>query len=106
MHIRSFIGAALLGLAMMASAPIAMADPAPDICVLELPSENFLETAAPEFQAPAFAICEHKALPASHAFLSPDGDDEDAAHPRFVTFPAKLDFVSARLHYDPGRLLA
>jgi hypothetical protein len=106
MQIRSFIGAALLAVCALAFTPAAMADPAPDICVLELTSDNFLETAAPEFLAPAFAICEHKALSASHAFLSPDGDDEDAAHPSFVTFPAKLDFASARLHYDPGRLLA
>ncbi|WP_169194948.1 hypothetical protein [Devosia sp. MC1541] len=105
MHIRTFIGAALVAVCALAFAPVAMADPAPDICVLELPSHS-IDIAVPDFQAPAFVICEHKALPTKLAFLTPGGDDEDAAHPSFVKLPAAFDFASARLHYDPGRTWA
>jgi hypothetical protein len=102
MHIRSFIGAALLGLAMMAFAPVAMADPAPDICALDLSTpvtvEFALETAASPCAVLAVEV-------ASAVPIVPDGEDEPAALCK-LTSPAHLDFAGYRLHVDPGRCLA
>jgi hypothetical protein len=102
MRIRSFIGAALLGLAMMAFAPVAMADPAPDICALDLSPPAILEYAL----EPAAINCSVLAVEVATAVpIAPNGEDEPAAVCA-LTLPASTDFADYRLHVDPGRCLA
>ena len=103
MHIRSFIGAALLGLAMMAFAPVAMADPAPDICVLDLSPpvtvEFALETAAGTCAVLAVDV-------ASAVPIGPDDDDYEVMGLCLAKPLASVAISGHRLHEDPGRCLA
>ncbi|MHA6692940.1 hypothetical protein [Devosia sp. A449] len=103
MHIRSFIGAALLCLGMMAFAPAAMADPAPDICMLDISpaiDHAYGDAAAVPICPPAILAVQ------TFAALSPGGDEDEAASPCAAIQPKPLDFAGARLHFDPGRCLA
>lgn len=99
MHIRAFVGAALLALCSLAFAPVAMADPAPDICVLNLSQPDTIEHAI-DTRAPT---CDAVVLDVSEAVsIMPDGEDEPiaACAPKSLTH---FDFASYRLHVDPGR---
>jgi hypothetical protein len=103
MRIRSFIGAALLGLAMMAFAPVAMADPAPDICALDLSPPAILEYA---LEPASIITCGVLAVEVATAVpILPNGEDEPAAVCA-LTLPSSTDFDDYRLHVDPGRCLA
>lgn len=101
MRIRSFFGAGLLGLAMMAFAPVAMADPAPDICALELSPpvtiQHAVETA--DITCSILAVDVASALP-----IAPNGEDEPATA-FALTLPSSTDFADYRLHADAGRRL-
>lgn len=100
MHIRSFIGAALLCLGMLALAPSAMADPAPDICILDInPAADHVYDAA--VAAPACSSAFLAVQPV--AWLSPGGDEDEAAGPSLSRLLIALDFAGPRLHFDPGR---
>lgn len=103
MHIRSFIGAALLCLGMMAFAPVAMADPAPDICMLDIaPAADHAYDAG--LAAP---VCSVDVLAVQiTAALSLGGDEDEAAGPCATAQSKPLDFAASRLHFDPGRCLA
>lgn len=99
MHIRAFIGAALLALCTLALAPVAMADPAPDICVLDLSQPVTLDHALDARQP----TCDAAVLDVSEAVpILPDGEDEPIAAcvPKSLTH---FDFASYRQHVDPGR---
>lgn len=102
MRIRSFIGAALLGLAMMAFSPVAMADPAPDICALDLHPpvtvQHAIETA--DITCSVLAVEVAAVVP-----IAPDGEDEPATVCS-LSLPASTAFADYRLHVDPGRCLA
>ena len=101
MHIRAFVGAAVLGLAMLAFAP-AMAmtvDEPPDICVLDLsapPALDAVELAAPDCSAITVADVRF-------ALDSTSGDEGDAAWPSCALTLPPLDLANYRLHVDPGR---
>lgn len=103
MHIRSFIGAALLGLAMMAFAPVAMADPAPDICVLDLSKsvtlDHTINTTGPACAVLAIDV-------ASAVTIGPDDDDYEAAGLCSAKPLVTFAITSHRQHEDPGRCLA
>jgi hypothetical protein len=104
MRIRAFIGAAAIGLAMLAFAPVAMAmsDLPPDkICVLDL--------SQPTDVIPALGIPDGEDCPAVVADVRLDptslgGDQGEAAPALCATVQQNaLDFASYRLHVDPGR---
>ena len=102
MHIRAFVGAALLALCALAFAPVAMADPAPNICVLNLSQPDTIEHAI-DTRAPT---CDAAVLDVSEAVpIMPDGEDEPIAAcvPKSLTH---FDFASYRQHVDPGRCSA
>lgn len=102
MRITAFIGAALIALCSLAMAPVAMADPAPDICVLDLapPVDHVYDA------APAGAVCSSPFIAVKPlASIMPGGDDDEAAGPAAVLMLIALDFANHRLHGDPGRAL-
>lgn len=106
MRITAFIGAAVLGLAMMAFAPLAMAmdDPPPEICLLELSQTVDIGVALDNSSAicAAIDIAEVRISPASTG-----GDLGEAAPALCKTFQMNaLDFAGYRQHEDPGRCLA
>ena len=75
MRITAFIGAAALGLCMLVFAPVAMADPAPNICVIELSQPVALDHAVKtaEMTCAVLAIDVAAAVP-----IMPGDEDEDA----------------------------
>ena len=101
--IRKFIAIAALCLAStMAFATVAMADPAPDICVLDLSQPATLDLAintAGMTCATLAAVEVADAVP-----IMPDGEDAVAGQCKLQTMPT-LDFSSHRQHEDPGRCL-
>jgi hypothetical protein len=103
MHIRAFLGAAVLGLAMLAFAPIASADPAPDICVLDLSQPVDLDHAV-GFADMSCAVLATADV-ASAVPIAP-GDEDEAAGPVCSTL-AHATFTPRgyRMHVDPGRCL-
>ncbi len=102
MRITAFIGAAVLGLAMMAFAPIASADPAPDICVLDLSQPVTLDLALDTADMTCAAMAVHDV--ASAVPIGPDYEDV-AAGPCIILAPSAFDFAGHRQHEDPGRCL-
>jgi len=102
MRITAFLGAAVLGLAMLAFAPIAMADPAPNICVLDLSQPATLDLA---INAADITCAATAAVDVAYAVPIMPGDDE-AAGLSMITANAELfDFAGHRQHEDPGRCL-
>jgi hypothetical protein len=102
MHIRALVGAALLALCTLAMTPVAMADPAPDICVLDLaqPVDFDQSIGTGDVTCSAIAVVElAAAVP-----ISP-GDEDEAAGPGLVKRLAALDLAIHRQHEDPGRVL-
>lgn len=104
MRLTAFIGAALIGLCALAFSPVAMADPAPNIHVLDFSQPvdfgHALVTPAADFAAlPADAI----AMP---AVVSTNGASGDAERPDSFMLPAHFDGASYRQHFDPGRMPA
>ena len=105
MRIVAFIGAAALGLAMLALAPVAMAldDPPPEICVLDL--------SAPVAVEHAFDVAK-VSCPVVMAVVRVDPDISrgnlgEATPALCATVQLNaLDFASYRLHVDPGRCSA
>ncbi|WP_240233601.1 hypothetical protein [Devosia lacusdianchii] len=101
MHIRAFVGAALLALGMLAFAPVAMADPAPNICVLDLSqpatADYGLDIAAPS--------CAAMAVDVASAVHIMGGDQDVAAWSCENSISSVLDFAGHRQHEDPGRCL-
>lgn len=102
MHIRAFVGAALIALCSLAFAPVAMADPAPDICVLNLSEpatlDHAVNTAGPTCAALVFDV-------ASAVLIAPDDEGEAAGSCLFKPLGAVAP-SSHRPHEDPGRCLA
>lgn len=103
MRITAFIGAALVCIGMLALAPVAMAAPAPDTCMLDMtPAADFAYDAAV-----AVPTCQPAILAVqTFAALSPSGDEDEAAGPCAALQLKPLDFAGARLHFDPGRCLS
>lgn len=103
MHIRAFLGAALLGLVMVAASPlVAMTvDEPPEICVLDFaqPALDLVEPIAPTCAAVDIADV-------SFAFDSAGGDEGDAAWSSCAPIPAPLALSLYRQHVDPGRCSA
>ncbi|MBO9589553.1 hypothetical protein [Devosia sp.] len=106
MRIRAFIGAAVLGMAMMAFAPVAMAmsDVPPDkICVLDLshPSDVAVDVIA------ALGIPDGEDCPAAVADVRLDpaslGGDQGEAAPALCSMVSFLPVSLAYRHEDPGR---
>lgn len=101
MRITAFIGAAVLGLCMLAFAPVAMADPAPDICVLDLSQPVTIEHAINTADASCVALV---AVDVAYAVPIPAGADADDLAASMITVHAELlDFAGHRQHEDPGR---
>lgn len=102
MHIRALVLGCVAAMAMLAFAPVTMADPAPNICVLDLSQpvtvDHALDVTAPTCDAAVLNVSE--AVP-----ISPDGEDEPIAAcvPKSL---AHFDFASYRQHVDPGRCSA
>lgn len=79
-----------------------MADPAPDICVLDLSQPVTLDHAINT----ADATCKPLAgVDVAAAVPILPGDEDEAAGPCLVKPLAALDFASHRQHEDPGRCL-
>lgn len=102
MRITAFIGAAVLGLAMMAFAPMAMAldDPPPEICVLDLSQPVDLDQAVltPDLICSAIEVADAASI---------GGDVGEAAPAHCMTIQKiALDFAGYRQHEDPGRCSA
>jgi len=102
MHIRAFVGAAVLGLAMLAFAPIASADPAPDICVLDLSQPVTLDHALATADMTCAAL---QAVEVASAVAITPCDEDEAAGPCSNLALSRLDFAGHRQHEDPGRCL-
>ena len=103
MHIRALVLGCVTALAMMAFAPVAMADPAPDICVLNLSQPVTVDHAV----GIADAACAIRVATevASVVPISPDGEDEPIAACAPMS-RANVDFATYRQHVDPGRCSA
>ncbi|KKC39528.1 hypothetical protein WH87_04870 [Devosia epidermidihirudinis] len=101
MRITAFIGAALIALCSLAMAPVAMADPAPDICALEFTQPASLDHAL----ATADLTCAVIAVDAAFYAQITGGDEDEAAGPSRSRLLIALDFAGPRLHFDPGRHL-
>lgn len=107
MRITAFIGAAVLGMAMMAFAPVAvaMSDVPPDnICVLDLTQPATVDYALgiPEGEHCPSIVADIHVAPTSLG-----GDQGEAAPALCVTVKQNaLDFASYRLHVVPGRCSA
>ena len=102
-RITAFIGAAVLGMAMMAFAPLAMAldDPPPEICLLDFSQPVDLDTALMTSvpNCAAIDVADVQIAPASTG-----GSLGEAATAHCKTFQMNaLDFAGYRLHVDPGR---
>lgn len=101
MRITAFIGAAVLGLCMLAMSPAAMADPAPDICILEMTQPTSVNHALVTAPVPCAAIVAEVAIG-----VSPRGDKGGPAascnNPKLTA----LDYAGHRQHEDPGRCLS
>lgn len=97
----ALIGSAVLGLAMLAFAPAALAldNPPPEICVLDIVQP------APVVDLTAKPVCAPAILPAI-AHISPGGVDGEAAWPSCAASPVPLDLTLYRVHVDPGRCSA
>ena len=104
MRITAFIGAAFLGMAMMAFAPVAMAmDELPDkICFLDLSPTADLDVTA--LGIPDGEDCTINAADVRFAPTILSGVQGEAA-PALgaVVQQNALDFASYRVHVDPGR---
>lgn len=105
-RITGFIGAAVLGLAMLAFAPVAMAmsDVPPDkICVLDLSQPaDVLHVISPDGEDCPAIVADVRFDPTSLR-----GDQGEAAPALCATVHQNvLDFASYRLHVDPGRCSA
>lgn len=98
MRITAFIGAAVLGLCMLAFAPAAMADPAPDICILEMTQPAGLDHVLVTAPAPCAAIVAEVAIS-----VSPSGDKDEPAASCMTPKLTALDFAGHRHHENPGR---
>lgn len=100
MRITAFIGAAVLGLSMLAFAPVAMADPAPNICVLDLSQPVALDHAVKT----AEMTCSGLAVDVAAAVPIVPGDEDEAAGTCMIKAHATvLDVAGHRQHEDPGR---
>ncbi len=101
MHIRAIVLGCVAALGMLAMAPVAMADPAPDICVLDLSQPVSLDQAIKTGTSACaiIAVAEVEAVPIA------GGDEDEAA---FTQCDSILRFTAVslyRLHVDPGRCL-
>lgn len=101
MHIRAFVLGCAASLAMLALAPAAMADPAPDTCVLDLSQPATIDHAldAAEITCDALTIDVAAAAPIA------GGDDDEAAFTSMIMAPATFAPTGHRQHEDPGRCL-
>lgn len=100
MRITAFIGAALLGLCMLAFAPVAMAGPLPDICVLD-PSQPITLDQAIDTAGKTCAVMSAVNVAAAVP-IGPD-DDEVAGTCTTKAHATVLDVAGHRQHEDPGR---
>ena len=100
--LRKLIAIGVLCLGALAFAPVAMADPAPDICMLDnAPSASVAYDVAPAAPACSIDVMAVQSL----AALSPGGDEGEAAGPCSTPALKAPGFASSRLHFDPGRCL-
>lgn len=102
MHIRKLVFAAALCLGALAFAPVAMADPAPDICVLDLAQpvtiDNAIDTAA--MTCAAIEVQE-----VASAVPIGIGDEDVAPGACSMLDPTAFTPRGHRQHEDPGRCL-
>jgi len=103
MRITAFICAAVLGMAMMAFAPAAMAldDPLPDICVLDLSPHSTIDNVA---LIPDGEDCPSIAADARLDLASLGGDQGEAA-PALCSNASFAPPMPAYRHEDPGRCI-
>ena len=101
MRITAFIGAALLGLCMLAFAPVAMAGPAPDICVLDLSQPS----AADHAIGISDVTCTVLGVDVAAVPSLPGDEDEAAVNCITEAHATAFDFAGHRQHEDPGRCL-
>ncbi|QDZ10536.1 hypothetical protein [Devosia ginsengisoli] len=99
MRITAFIGAAVLGLCMLAFTPVAMADPAPNICALDLSQTVTVDHAI----GTSDATCAVLAVDVAAVPLMLGDEDEAAGTCMTKSHAAVLDFAGHRQHEDPGR---
>lgn len=101
MRITAFIGAAVLGMAMMAFAPVAMAmsDVPPDkICVLDLSQHvDLLAAIYPDGEDCPATVADARLDPTSL------GGDQGEAAPALCSMVSFLPVSLAYRHEDPGR---
>lgn len=102
MHIRAFVGAAMLCLATLAFAPVAMADPAPNICVLDLSQPATID----HIVGTTEMVCDVLAVDVAAAVPIAGGDEDEAAGPCTPLAHATLTSTGHRQHEDPGRCSA
>jgi hypothetical protein len=102
MRITAFIGAALLGLCMLAFAPVAMAGPAPDICVLDLSQPVTIDLAIDT----AGMTCSVLGVEVASAVpIMPSDERGPAGLCMTKTHATAFDFADHRQHEDPGRCM-
>lgn len=102
MHLRALAGIVVACLAALAFAPVAMADPAPEICVLSIAEPVSFDLAGPIDPALCIAVPAEPKI----AGLSTTGSRDIAAGVDCETLVAHLDLRWPRLHEDPGRCSA
>jgi hypothetical protein len=100
--IRKFIAIAALCLASTTVfATVAMAAPAPDICVLDLSQPVTLDHAIVNADMSCAVLVEASIMPAG---TMPSGDEDEAAGPLKLML-AHANPSGSRLHFDPGRAI-
>lgn len=104
MRITAFIGAALLGMAMMAFAPVAMAigDPPPENCPLDFSQPVDIDAALMTFAPTTCAAIDVTDVQVAPASTGGSLGEAAAAHCQTFQMNA-LDLAGYRLHIDPGR---
>lgn len=101
MHIGSMLAGAMLCLGMLAFAPVAMASPAPDICVLDLSQPVTLDLVLDTADMTCLAV---DAVDAVDVVPIMTGDEHEAAFVSTTLAHATfIDFADHRQHEDPGR---
>lgn len=99
MQLRALAGIALACLAMLAFVPVAMADPAPEICVLSIAEPATFDVAGPAELVPCIAAPAEIKITG----LSTTGGRDFATGVDCEAGLNHFDLRKPRLHEDPGR---
>ena len=103
MHIRALVLGCVAALGMLAFAPMAIADPAPDICVLDVSEPITLDHAINTADLTCAALA---AVSVAEAAVVVPDDAERSADLCTSSAHATSAPIGYRLHVDPGRCLA